>query len=166
MKLAFLLAIVASASLASEPPSAVNGNPTTKGFELRPACEAGHDDALTTGVLTIRPGQTICVQLRVDGDKVVPLAVVSIDGASNTLIVKSWSEADGPETFLSIYNPLDTFLRFELNMHLPGARKPKYTSSCPALPGGSGNEQWPFQVDAFSMSGFRLLPESEYFVCR
>src|ERR1700759_2792589 len=76
-----------------------------------PVCQSGLEGSLVDGVVTIRPGEAICVHLETRGDEVVPTGVVtSADEA--TLVVRLWQEP-GLEgnTFLSLHNPLDALLR-------------------------------------------------------
>jgi len=134
--------------------------------EPKPSCEAGHDAALSEGVLTLRPGDTICVRLEVHENSVVPAEVVTTSTAENTLVVRAWIEPGTSETYLSLHNPLASFLRYEAHLVQVGSKQSEYTSSCPVLSGRIGIEQWPYAVSSFSLSGFKLLPESGQLACQ
>ena len=130
-----------------------------------PACEAGHDDALKDGVVTIHPGETICVDLELRGKKVVPVAVVSVASPGKTLILKVWHEPGKPDTLLSVHNPFDAFLRYEAHMLVRGQAEAEYTSSCPVLSKRLGLEHWPYEIKELTLSGFKVLPETGDMVC-
>jgi len=130
-----------------------------------PACEAGHDKALKDGVITIRPGETICVDLQLRGKKVVPMAIVSVASPGKTLILKAWNEPGKPDTLLSLHNPLDAFLRYEAHMLVRGHTEAEYTSSCPVLSGRFGLEHWPYAIKELTLSGFKVIPESDNMEC-
>jgi len=132
----------------------------------RPACQSGHDAALRDGVVTIRPGQTVCVQLRLDGSVVVPETIVSVADPESTLILKAWLDADNSDTFLTLHNPLDVFLRYEASMLVPSASRHEYTSSCPVLSRRLSMEHWPYPIDELTLRHFSAEPESETIECR
>ena len=131
-----------------------------------PECESGHDAALSDGVLTFRPGETICVRLEVREDTVVPAEVVSTSSAESTLVVKAWIEPGSTETFLSLHNPLASYLRYQAHLVRAGSEQSEYTSSCPVLSGRLAVEQWPYAIRTFILSDFRLIPESDEMECR
>lgn len=131
-----------------------------------PACEAGHDDALKDGVVTIRPGETICVELQIRGDKVVPVATVSVANPDSTLVLRAWNEPGKPDTLLSVHNPLGSLLRYEAHMLIPGKRKPEYTSSCAVMSRRFGLEHWPYAIKELTLGEFKALPESDTIECR
>jgi hypothetical protein len=129
-----------------------------------PECEGGHESALVDGAATIKPGETICLQLEARGNIVVPTSVITAYSPENTLVLRLWQE--NGETFLSLRNPLGGFLRYEASMLLPGQSQYQYTSSCPVLSHRLGIEQWPQVVDAIMLKNFKALPESETMNCQ
>ncbi len=114
----------------------------------------------------IHPGETLCATLEVDGERVDPLTVTSSDDPENTLIVRSWNERGTEDTYLSLHNPLDVFLRYEATVFEPGTSEGQYSSSCPVLSRRLGIEHWPYLVREFQLGRFAAEPESEEIVCR
>src|SRR5262245_28742074 len=56
-------------------------------------CEPGHEAAMSSGMLRIHPGETICVTLRRDSSSVTPLAVVLTRTEDPpTLVLKCWQQ--------------------------------------------------------------------------
>jgi hypothetical protein len=100
------------------------------------------------------------------GDSVVPVAVVSTANPTNTLVVRLWQESGTNEMFLTLHNPLNTFLAYQANLLRPGTSQRQYTSSCPVLSHRLGIEQWPYQVSEITLSNFTSLPESNDMVCK
>ena len=131
-----------------------------------PSCEPGHEGALVDGVLTIGPGEAICVQIEVRGDEVVALGVVATATAGNTLVVRSWREPGSSETFMSLHNPLETNLSYEANMLRAGTSQWEYTSSCAVLSRRIGIEHWPYSISQFKLNAFKSLPPSQQIECR
>jgi hypothetical protein len=149
---------------ASTPQSSMERVGLRTAKEPIPSCEAGHDASLSNGVVTIKPGETICLRLQVQGKSVSPVAVVSTAEKNNTLVLRMWQE--GGETFLSLNNPIDAFLRYEASMLLPGQSQYQHTSSCPVLSQRLGIEQWPQAVSALTLKNFESFPDSDRIECR
>jgi hypothetical protein len=166
MKLAVLIAaLLSSANVsAAESPAAEAALKTAE--DGPPACESGHDDALRDGVVTTRPGETICVELQVHGNKVSPVAAVSVANSDSTLVLRAWNEPGKPDTFLSVHNPLNVFLRYEARMLVPGETQVEYTSSCPVMSRRFGIERWPYAINAITLAEFKAIPESNTMECR
>jgi hypothetical protein len=134
--------------------------------EPRPKCQEGHGLALDEGIITIRPGEVLCITLRAEGDKVIPVAVTTTDDPNTTLIVRAWHEPGKPDTFMLLHNPLGAFLRYEATMFLPGRSQGEYTSSCPVLSRRMAFEHWPYQISSLKLGKFSLEPDSEQMWCR
>jgi hypothetical protein len=166
-----VLAVVLASACTSQPPPVA---PTDLGrvamrttAESVPACESGHEAALADGVLVIRPGQTICLILGVEGGRIVSTAIASTSTPDNTLVVRAWIEPGTNETFLSLHNPLSTFLSYEAFLTRPGESRTEYTSSCSVLSKRLGIEHWPYLVGQFQLRGFTALSDTQKdVVCR
>jgi len=131
-----------------------------------PSCEAGHAEALTSGILTIKPDQIICTSVESRGDSIVPVAVVSAYKPETTLVIKFWREPNSGDMYLVVFNPLGGFLQYQAAMRLPGSLLPQHTSTCPVLSHRRGIERWPQPVEELVLSNFKLLPESESVSCQ
>jgi hypothetical protein len=133
--------------------------------EPMPACESGHDDALVGGVLSIRPGQVICVELGNEGAAVVPVKIVSTRDPKNTLVLSFRQHEDSNNWVLSLYNPLSQFLQYKVQMHRPGQSGFEETSNCPVLSHRLGIEFWPHPIDELRLQDFSAIPESTTMEC-
>ena len=131
-----------------------------------PSCEPGHEDSLSGGSVTIRPGETICLTIQVQDSSVVPIAVVATANPEHTLILKFWQEPGTTDMVLTVHNPLSTFFRYKAHMLRPGSIGFEYTSSCPVLSKRLGIEQWPHVITELRLSDFAALPESETMTCQ
>ncbi len=166
MRSVAVLSLALFAGCASAPPSALEEVGLRVAGEATPACEPGHEGALSGGSVTIRPGQTICLNVQVDSSSVVPVAVVSTADSENTLILKFWQEPGSGDSVLTVHNPLSTFLRYKAHMLRPRSSQSEYTSSCPVLSKRFGLEHWPYAISELTLSGFETLPESGTITCQ
>jgi hypothetical protein len=166
MRLSALSVAILISGCASAPSSTMEKAGLRVVGEPAPACEPGHQGALTGGALTIVPGQTICLTLQLRGDSVVPVSVVSTVDPQNTLVVRLWQESGTNETFLTLHNPLNKFLSYQASLLRPGTFQRQYTSSCPVLSRRLGVEQWPYPVNEITLSDFAALPDSDKMVCK
>jgi hypothetical protein len=169
MKRAILLGTLLVAGCASAPKSTME---TMEKVGIRvagepiPECQSGHDSALANGILTIRPGDIICVSLETDGASVSPAVVVASANPKDTLVVKFWQEPGTSNMFLSVHNPLSSFLQYRAEILRPGSLQYEYTSSCPVLAHLMGLENWPFPIAELGLSNFKLLPDSKAIECK
>lgn len=153
------------AGCASAPPSTMERVGIRVTSEPVPVCQSGHDNALANDVLTIRPGETLCVSLQVDGAAVTALRVVASANTKDTLVVRFWQEPGTSDMFLSVHNPLGRFFKYRAALLRPGSLQYEYTSSCPVLARRLGIEHWPFPIAQLSLSDFTLLPNSNTMHC-
>ena len=130
-----------------------------------PVCESGHAQALSNGVLTIKPGETICVLLHVQGKSVVAKTVVESSSRESTLVVKFWREPAAGEWFLELYNPLGGYLRYQAAMVSPDASKNGHTSTCPVLSRRRGFEYWNYPITQLALSDFEQVSETNSMTC-
>ena len=159
------VALLSTGNLSASESPAVNAALSTA-KEGKPACAAGHDNALADGTVTIKPGETICVELQMRGDRIIPVAVVSVANQDSTLVLKAWNEPGKPDTFLTLHNPMDVSIRYEAQMLLPVKSHAEYTSSCPVMSRRFALEHWPYAITELTLSNFRVEPESNTMECR
>jgi len=131
-----------------------------------PSCETGHSEALANGVITIKPGQTICVSFQAQGDILVPTAIVEASEKKETLVIRFWKEDSAGDMFLALFNPFPSPLRYEAYMLLPDSSQHQHTSTCPVLSRRRNVEFWNIPVTELTISNFKLLPESQATACR
>src|SRR5262249_49362003 len=122
--------------------------------------------ALAHGVLTVRPGETICLSFRVEGETLSPLAVVDVTKHESTLVVKSWREQDSGDVFLALYNPFSSYLQYQATMLLSGASQHQHTTTCPVLSRRRNVESWNISITELRLSAFKLLTDSESVTCQ
>jgi hypothetical protein len=130
-----------------------------------PACQPGHKDALYNGTVFIKPGEVICVRLKVLGKSVVPESIVEQGGPTDTLIIRLWQETGGKATYLYIHNPLHEFLVYDASMLRPGATVFRHTSTCPVLSGRVAFEQWPYPISTLALTNFVTTPDTNQVAC-
>jgi hypothetical protein len=133
--------------------------------EAKPTCTAGHEDAVSGGVVTIRPGETICVDLEISG-RVVSISGVTSVESEKTLVLTFRRDTDPPSMILIVRNPLGSFLRYKASLLRSGAANYAYTSSCPVLSRRIGFEQWPYPIDALKLTAFEVLPDAKDMTCQ
>ncbi len=125
-----------------------------------PACRVDRPDALADGRLHIRPGETLCLALRLRDGRLEPVALVDTAGAADALVASA--RLEGGRTMLTLVNPLAQRLRYQAWLRRQGSDRLAYTSSCAVLSGHRmAFEDWPFAVDELVLAGFELEPEFE-----
>lgn len=135
--------------------------------EPAPSCEPGHGDALVNGAVTIRPGQTLCIRLKVEGDVVRPEAVVSSRDSANTLVLRMRDEPGTGTTFLYLYNPLSRNLLYDAVLSKQGKTQAEHTSTCPVLSSRMGFEYWTYYfVSRLTLTQFKLASDDAKFDCK
>jgi len=165
MRRVLILGLLVLGGCASAPKSTMEKVGVRVAAEPAPACQSGHDSAISNGVITIRPGETICVTLEANGTSVAPTRVVPSTTPQDTLVVKFWQEPGTNEMFLSVHNPLGNFLKYQAQILRPDSLQYEYTSSCPVMPRLLGIENWPFPIAVLSLSNFKLLPDPKTAEC-
>jgi hypothetical protein len=131
-----------------------------------PSCQPGHESALANGTVAIRPGETICLSLQVKGDVIALVQVVTPPDPKDVLVLRLWQDPQTNETFLTINNPLATFIQYEAALLRPGSSQAEATSSCDVLSHRIGLEQWPYPISELILKNFKSLPESKSVGCR
>lgn len=125
-----------------------------------PACRTDRADAIADGRIHVRPGETLCVRLQLDGDAVKAIELVDAAASGDALVISARLE-DG-RTFLTLVNPLRRWLRYHAWMQRRGTPGFRYTSSCPVLSNHRvGFEDWPFPIDELALGDFTLEPAGE-----
>jgi hypothetical protein len=133
--------------------------------EAQPPCTTGREGTLSGGVVTIRPGETICVDVEDTGNAVSLSGVVTVV-SGKTLVITFRRDTDPPSMILTVRNPFGRFLRYKSGLLRPGASNYVYTSSCPVLSGRIGIELWPYPIDAMKLNAFELLSDASDTSCR
>ncbi|MBB6185386.1 hypothetical protein [Oleiagrimonas soli] len=131
-----------------------------------PSCQAGHENALADGALIIEPGQTLCVDLHVDGTRVEPVRIVTTADPKRTLIIRFWNEPGTDDMYLTLHNPLPSTLRYHATMRRSGSYVYEATSVCDILSKRLAIEHWPYPIAALHLSGFSTTGSEDRVQCR
>jgi len=131
-----------------------------------PECESGHEKAFANGVLAIKPGETICLTITMNGKTVVPVAVTETANPESTLVIRFSQKPNQHEATLMLFNPLNKHLRYRANMQRPGKLQDEYTTTCPVLSHRFGIEGWSYDVEVLKLSGFEALSDSNMMECQ
>lgn len=122
-----------------------------------PACRTDRADAIVDGRIHVRAGETLCVALRVDGNRASAVGLVNGAASRDALVVTA--RQDDGRTFLTLVNPLRGWLRYRAWMLRSDSDGFIYTSSCPVMSDHRvGFEDWPFTIDELALGDFTLEP--------
>lgn len=131
-----------------------------------PSCRPGRADSLAGGLVTVRPGETLCLSVAAEDGVVTPLAVLaSASEGQPAIIVRVWQEPGGEDVFMSIHNLLGENLKYRAGMLLPGESHHVSTSTCAVIAQGIGIESWPHPVSELVLADFRLIDNSPELMC-
>jgi hypothetical protein len=159
------LLVVTACAVAQEPQqSSIEKLAVELAVEPPPGCTAGHEKAVSSGAVTIHPGETICVVLKVRGQSVIATGATSTN-SDKTLVLRFWQDPGTKAMVLTVHNPLGEYLRYKAHMLLPGVGRHEYTSSCPVLSNRLAIEHWPHPISELVLSNFELLPDSATITC-
>lgn len=138
--------------------------PLEEVFDGVPDCAQTAPAAVAAnGVVSILPGQTVCLSFELDGGYFVPQVARALEAGVVVLRLSS-SEAKN-DARLEVFNPFKGLLRYRVGMRVPGDENYYATSSCSVVGGGFGSELWWHPVDEILVAQFHVLPEGGELVC-
>ena len=140
------------------PPAAARPADASNSSRGRFDCRTDRASALVDGVVRIRPGETLCLQLQSQDDSVTPIAMVA--SAGRGILVFTLLE-EGGRTNLYVTNPLDVRLCYSAAMRLPGRSDTLPTSIWSVLSHRFGVEGWPQPIDELTLSNFKGVGKAE-----
>jgi len=132
-------------------------------FEMTPPAPM---PIVTAAVVTVVAGETVYVEAKREGERLVELRAVSqVASPDRTLTLQLKQEpsvGDGTGMILKVESPFPGVLKYRLGiMPLDGDRLLK-TSSCPVIQGSASLEQWPYPIFQAAAAEFRFVePSSE-----
>ena len=129
------------------------------------SCNVGRPAALTNGAITIRPGETLCVELQSRGDSVVPVELLESASPDALVLTLKQDQASQGAT-LTLQNPFPVLLSYQAAIRIPSRSDTHHTSTCPVLSHRLGIEMWPQQIEEVTLSGFKRVPEGATLVCK
>lgn len=136
------------------------------------------------GTLTIYPGETYAVRMRVQGkdlgkpvfengsegkprpgptgynpDAEAKALRDTVSAPVEALVYFSFKQQDGTGMMLEILSTLPVTLKYDAVMFVatPQGIQPDRTSSCPVFGGGFGTESWPVPLTMLALSNFRIV---------
>ena len=117
--------------------------------------------------LTVLPGETIHLEMDVDGNVLTPRRIVSDPRTPEKTVTFRFKQEDKIGMLLTVENPFPKPLKYDLFMLLveDRERKPRATSSCPVLPKLSVYEQWPNAIYTLVAANFRFVEGADSTKC-
>ena len=120
-------------------------------------CTLHRADALGDGAVRIRPGETLCVQLRIVDGRPQPVGLVGAEAGADALVITA--SLDNGRTTLTLRNPLRQWLRYQAFMRPAADGQLRYTSSCPVMSNHRlAFEDWPYPITEFVLTSFEIEP--------
>ena len=120
-------------------------------------CTLHRADALGDGAVRIRPGETLCVQLRIVDGRPQPVGLVGAEAGADALVITA--SLDNGRTTLTLRNPLGQWLRYQAFMRPAADGQLRYTSSCPVMSNHRlAFEDWPYPITEFVLTSFEIEP--------
>jgi hypothetical protein len=127
-------------------------------------CQTARSAALVNGAVNIRPGETLCLRLQTQGESIVPVAIV--ERATSDILVLTFIRKDRASTLI-VRNPLNQRLCYKALMRVPGRSDAQPTNIWAVLSHRFGFENWPYDIDELTLSGFRSITDpQDPFVCK
>jgi hypothetical protein len=121
---------------------------------IRSNCQTSRSEALVDGVVAIRPGETLCVQLQPNGDSITAAALTD-RGGHDVLIVKLLNGKGG--TTLYVQNPMGTSLCYAVLVKLPGKSNTLSARVGSPLSHNTAVEGWAQPIEEVRLSKFRRV---------
>lgn len=153
------LALLVCCTVASAQEPATTPPPTGDAV----VCPTGRESALVDGRLHIRPGETLCVRLRPQGDAMVIDAVVSGSATPGVLTLQASRIDTG--TMLVLKSSLPMSLKYRAWLRRPMRTAYEYTSSCPIEARSAAYESWPDGVDELVLGDFKVPAQGDANLC-
>jgi hypothetical protein len=115
--------------------------------------------------ITVVAGQTIYVEADIDGNDLVKYrAVDQIANPKITITAKFEQMKDGG-MMLSLHNPFNRPLKFNMGIMPMGSDDLYKTSSCPIIAGGGSYEMWPYPIFQVVLGDGRLMNPDDSTAC-
>lgn len=132
-------------------------------FGSIPDCSAALDRVSPAGVVSILPGETICLRLSLVEGAIRPEQVPRI---SPDAIVMRFRVTDGAQgARLQVFNPHASNLKYRAGIRVAGDSNYYSTSSCPVISGGAAFESWGQSIEEILAADFHFLDASDSLVC-
>lgn len=109
----------------------------------------------------VAAGQTVHVEADIVGGKLANLVAVDTVANPGKTITATLEQVDGGGMMLTVSNPFQETLKFNMGI-MPLDENDLYkTSSCPVIPGGQAFEMWPDPIFQVALAnGHVLAPDS------
>jgi len=132
-------------------------------FEMTPS---GPTPIVTGALVTVQAGETVRVEARLEGGRLVDLrAVEQVAHPERTLTFQLHQEpslGDGAGMILKVESPFPGVLKYRLGIMPLDAEQLFKTSTCPVKQGSASFEHWPYPLFQAAAADFRFVePSSE-----
>lgn len=114
--------------------------------------------------ISVLPGEELLLEIYQENGRLTFKQVMVTEKPEITLRLSLKQQDDSLGMMLSVYNPLDKVLKFNIQM-IDFLGRPHKTSSCPVLPGRSSYESWPHPIPELLLTAPVLLDKSADSAC-
>ena len=122
---------------------------------------------LPNGWVSIYPGETIYLEVQLEGDKLGLLrAVPKVEKPQTTLVLTFEQLADKTDMMLKVTNPLPVDVRFSIGFMDLESDRIRATSSCPVYAGKALFEHWPHPIFQLILAKPQVLAASDDHSCK
>jgi hypothetical protein len=110
-------------------------------------------------------GQTVHIEADIVGGRLTNLVAVEAVVNPDKTITAKLEQVDGKGMVLTVNNPFDKALKFNMGIMPLDGEKLYKTSSCPVVAGGAAFEMWPYPIFQVALGNGRLLEKSDRATC-
>jgi len=115
--------------------------------------------------ISLLPGEELFVEVRIEDGIVLGFKQVTEIIDPDRTFTFRFVQEHGIGMMLSVQNPFDQPIKYSIDM-IDFQGTSHQTSSCPLVAGGGAFESWPHPIPEIHITNFRVLSESDGFVCR
>ena len=126
-----------------------------------PTCSA--DVQIRGPVVSIFPGQTVCLSFELESGYLVPHATP--EPYADSVVLRRHESAGGAEPRMAVFNPFALPIKYRAGMRVPDEPRYLATSSCSVIPGGVSSELWWHEIEEIVVANFHFLEDPEAMIC-
>ncbi len=115
--------------------------------------------------IAVVAGQNIYVEAEIEGDRLTNYRVVEQIVNPKTTITAKFEQMEDGGMMLTLHNPFNKTLKFNMGIMPLDAEDLYKTSSCPVIAGGNSFEMWPYPIFQLVLSNGRLMEPSNSVAC-
>ena len=126
-----------------------------------PTCSA--DVQIRGPVVSIFPGQTVCLSFELESGYLVPHATP--EPYADSVVLRRHESAGGAEPRMAVFNPFALPIKYRAGMRVPDEPRYLATSSFSVIPGGVSSELWWHEIEEIVVANFHFLEDPEAMIC-